>query len=106
MEDRILINYGEFYNFPRQIDFQFRGQWFYMASDFDEEKDDYPDFYDVYLLPFNPKEKMKVTPFYWTELTKDDYLGRIPISEVGLDESKRRSIDAEAFAKWLAARKQ
>ena len=79
-----------------------------MCSEFDEEKDDYTDFYDVYVLPFRSEEEMdqatKAYPYYFAYLTDDAYVGRIPISEVGLDESKRGSIDAQAFAKWLARR--
>jgi hypothetical protein len=105
MDSRIPITYGEFYNFPRMIRFQFRGEWFFMRSEFDEEKDDYCDSYDVYLLPFRTEAEIEANPYYWTELTDDAYLGRIGISEVGLDESKRLSIDAQAFANWLAVRR-
>jgi hypothetical protein len=33
-------------------------------------------------------------------------LGQIPINGVGLDETRRRSIDGEAFGKWLSSRKK
>jgi hypothetical protein len=75
MTDRIPITYGEFYDFPRQIRFQFKGEWFYLSSSFEEEKDDYPDFYDVYLLPFRSEEEIKSKPYYWTELSSKDHLG-------------------------------
>lgn len=76
-----------------------------MRSHFDEEKDDYTDFYDVYLLPFHSEDELKSNPNYWRELAQTFHLGRIPIGEVGLDETRRRSIDADAMEKWLLARK-
>jgi len=106
MADRIPISYGEFYDFPRMIDFQFGGQWFYLSSAFDEELDDYPDFYDVYLLPFHSEEEFKANPYYWKNLSNADHLGQIPIIEVGLDETRRRTIDVQVFEKWLSARKK
>jgi hypothetical protein len=105
MTTRIAIQYGEFYDFPRQIEFQFRGEWYFLRSEFNEEKDDYNDYYDVYLFPFRSDEEIKANPCYWMNLSRKDYLGRIPIADLGLDETRRRSIDADAMAKWLSAQK-
>jgi hypothetical protein len=102
----IPIIYGEFYDVPRMIRFQLGGQWYFMRSHFEEEKDEYSDFYDVYLLPFHSEEDFKSNPNYWKELHKAFHLGRIPISEVGLDPTRRRSIDGDAMEKWLSARKK
>jgi hypothetical protein len=104
--DRIPIGYGEFYDFPRQIDFQFGGEWFYLSSAFDEVKDDYPDFYDVFLLPFRSEAEFKANPYYWKDLSTAVHVGRIPIAEIGLDETRRRSIDAKLFEKWLCFQKR
>jgi hypothetical protein len=106
MTDRITIQYGEFYDFPRMVRFQFRAKWFYLESRFNEEKDDYPDFYEVYLLPFTSEEEFQSNPYYWMNLSKADHLGRISIKGVGLDETRRRSIDARAFETWLLERKK
>lgn len=102
----IPITYGEFYDVPRMIRFQHSGQWYFLRSEFDEEKDDYTDYYEVYLLPFHSEEELKSNPNYWMELNKALHLGRISIREVGLDQTRRRSIDAEAMEKWLSARKK
>lgn len=105
MMNTIPITYGEFYDVPRMIRFQLGGQWYFMRSHFDEEKDEYTDFYDVYLLPFHSEDEFKSNPNYWRELSKASHLGRIPIGEVGLDETRRRNIDVDAMEKWLSARK-
>jgi hypothetical protein len=103
MEDRVPITYGEFYDYPRMVRFQFGGEWFFLSSAFDEEKDDYPDFYDVYLLPFRSEEEFQANPYYWRDLSAAVHLGQIPIAEVGLDETRRQSIDARRIEKWLSA---
>jgi hypothetical protein len=100
----IPITYGEFYDVPRMIRFPLGGQWYFLRSYFDEAKDDYAEFYDVYLLPFHSEDEFKSNPKYWMELNKAVHLGRIAVGAVGLDETRRRSIDAEAFARWLTAR--
>jgi hypothetical protein len=98
----IPITYGEFYDVPRMIRFQLGGKWYFMRSRFDEEKDDYTDFYEVYLLPFHCEDEFKSNPNYWAELHNAFRLGQIPITEVGLDASRRRSIDADLIGRWLA----
>ena len=102
----IPITYGEFYDVPRMIRFQFGGEWYFMRSYFNEEQDDYNDFYDVYLLPFHSEDEFKSNPNYWMNLSKALHLGRMPVDEVGLDETRRRSINADAMQGWLSARKK
>ena len=103
MEDRTPIRYGEFYDYPRMIRFPFGEKWFFLSSSFDEEKDDYPDFYDVYLLPFRSEEEFQANPYYWKDLSTAVHMGRIPIAEIGLDETRRQSLDARRIEKWLSA---
>lgn len=106
MRNAIPIIYGEFYDIPRMIRFQHDEQWYFLRSYFDEEKDEYTDFYDVYLLPFHSEDEFELNPNYWRELDKAFHLGRIPIGEIGLDETRRRSIDGDAMDNWLSARKE
>lgn len=106
MKNRIPIQYGEFYDFPRQIEFQYKGKWYFLRSEFDEEKDDYNDYYHVYLFPFRSEEEIKANPCYWMKLGREHYLGQIPIADLGLDETRRRSMDADALEEWLSARKK
>lgn len=101
MLDRIPFRYGEFNDMPRMIDFEFRGEWFYLSSDFDSGRDDYSEFYNVYLLPYTSHEEFDANPHYWMDLSKASYLGQISIADVGLDETLRKSIDAHNFEEWL-----
>ncbi len=102
---RIPFQYGEFYDYPRMITLHHEGEWFFLISAFDEGADDYPDFYDVYLLPFRTQAALDANPCFWMDLSIAHPLGRIAIAEVGLDPTRRRTIDGEAFAKWLGARR-
>jgi hypothetical protein len=102
--ERIPIEYGEFYDLPRQITFQSGDEWFLLRSYFDEEKDEYSDVYDVYLLPFRSKDDFEAHPDFWMPMATAVHLGHIPVTAVGLDETRRRSIDARAIETWLSAR--
>jgi hypothetical protein len=106
MANRIPFTYGEFYDLPRMLRFQFEGEWYFLRSEFDEKEDEYTDFYDVYRLPFRSEEEIRANPHYWMNLGDEAHLGRIAIAEVGLDETRRQSIDGCAFKQWLLAGKQ
>jgi hypothetical protein len=105
MENRIDFSYGEFYDVPRMLSFQYDGRWYLMRSYFDEEQDCYADVYHVYLLPFQNEEELKAHSDFWRKVSQYDHLGQIPISEVGLDPTLRRSLDGDSIQKWLSARK-
>lgn len=104
MNNAIPIRYGEFYDVPRQIEFHFGGKWYFIRSYFEEEPDDYSEFYDVYLLPVHSEAELRSDPTYWIKLEGAVHLGRIPVSEIGLDPTLRKSIDGERFERWLAGR--
>ena len=106
MTTTIPITYGEFYDFPRMIRFQLRGEWFFLRSYFDEEKDEYADVYDVYLLPFHSEAEMAAHPHYWMDLSNAVHLGQIPVSRIGLDQTRRHSIDACTFDNWLSGHRE
>ena len=94
---RIPFEYREFYDSPRMITFEFGGAWYVLDSPFDEDKGDYPDTYDVY----KSKSEFKSHPSNWKELDRAEFLGKLPIADIGLDETRRKSIDAPAFLTWL-----
>jgi hypothetical protein len=45
------FQYIDFYDYPRSIVLDYRGKLILLLSAFDEELDDYPNAYAVYLLP-------------------------------------------------------
>jgi hypothetical protein len=106
MATTIPITYGEFHDFPRMIQFQLGEEWFFLRSYFDEERDEYADVFDVYLLPFRSEDDVRANPYFWTELRDAVHLGQIPVWEIGLDETRRRTIDTHLIEQWLSAHKK
>jgi hypothetical protein len=104
MASRIPFTYGEFYDVPRIIRFQFCGRWYFPRSPFVDERDDYDETYDVYLLPHRSAAQIEADPLYWTELSGATHLGRLPIATVGLDETRRQTLDGSAMESWLSGR--
>lgn len=104
MASRIPFTYGEFYDVPRMIRFEFGRRWYFLRSFFVDERDDYDDTYDVYLLPHHTAAEIEADPHYWMELDRAKHLGRIPIATVGLDETRRQSIDGLVMEQWLSGR--
>ena len=103
LTDRIAITYGEFYDVPRMIRFECGGNWYFLRSYFDEELDDYSEVYEVYRLPFQSESGIQSAPEFFMELDNAEHLGQIAVGDIGLDESRRASIDAHLFTEWLAS---
>lgn len=101
---RILFTYGEFYDVSRMLRFRLEERWYLLWSVFDESADDYADEYDVYLipLPFESESDFAAKPRYFQKPVEPEHLGKIAISAIGLDETRRESIDAKSFREWLA----
>jgi hypothetical protein len=83
-----------------------RGKWYFMRSYFNEESDSYADFYDVYVLPFESELEVKSNPNFWLDLSGAVHLGQIRITEVGLDETRRQTLDGDAIQNWLFTRNE
>lgn len=105
MAKTIPITYGEFYDYPRMVQFELDGRWYLLRSYFDEENDDYSDLYDVYLLPFRSQQEIQAKPDYWVHLDNAVHLGQLPVAQAGLDPTRRQSIDAALIGEWLLSRK-
>jgi hypothetical protein len=90
------FHYVDFYDVPRTIIVPVRGQWVLLQSAFDEHFDDYEAYYSVYRLPssFEPPTVGSRWDFLQHELV---CVGKIPISEVEFDLSKRRTLRASAL---------
>lgn len=101
MGGSIPVAYGDFYDYPRMVEFFFDGDWYFLRSYSEEEPDEYFPYCDVYGLPFRSGEELKQNRDYWDEMKGADHLGRILIEEIGWDPTQRKSIDESTFAQWL-----
>jgi hypothetical protein len=86
------IRYREFWDVPRIFLVPHQGQWFLFDCPFDEESEDFPDFYRVYIVPEPSEEELAGS---WDKLHEKAtlYSGEVPIARVHFDPSKRREID-------------
>ena len=93
MAEMIPFRYGGFWDVPRGILLRYCGKVLYLQSPFDDERDEYPDAYSVYLVPDAIGETVLSGDWKPLEQAALSFLGKIPISEVTFDSTKRKSLD-------------
>ncbi len=91
-DTRLPIRYRDFWDVPRIFLANYRGHLFLFDCPFDEEVEDYPELYHVYVLPPLQEEELSGS---WADFAKKaiHYLGDIAIDAVQFDPSKRKEID-------------
>jgi hypothetical protein len=87
------ILYRGFWDVPRIFLFRHDGKVFLFECLFNEELDDYPDDYQVHLLPANLN--FDDLPNDWTTLLpmSIQHLGSVPVIAVKFDQTLRKEID-------------
>src|SRR5262249_25511813 len=95
------IIYREFYDLPRMFVVSYSGKQYLYDGTFDGAFDDYPDTYQVYLLP-NFSRHLSGS---WVGLSEEaeEYLGEVLVSSVVFDESRRRAIDPKIIEEIRSA---
>src|SRR5688572_11269607 len=88
------ISYREFYDVPRAIVASHGEHTYFFDCPFDEKRDDYGPDYDVYLMPGLSQSELSGS---WQSLRKraTRRLGRVPVSGVRFDETRRREMDLD-----------
>ena len=101
MDQWAAIRYGGFYDVPRTFMVSHEGQLFLFDSSFDDELDDYPDSYRVYLLPQTANADLA---YYWGRLpgVATKFLGGVSVSHVQFDPTKRKAINPAILNELLA----
>jgi hypothetical protein len=91
MSSWVGFRYREFHDVPRLIVFDHEGRTYLLDCSFDHVLDEYPDTYRVLELSCCSAGPVQD----WDELartaTRD--LGRVPVTAVRFDETRRREID-------------
>lgn len=96
MIPEVPIIYRDFYDVPRVFLVFHRGQQLLFESVFDEERDDYSDVYDVYLLPpLGPEEIAGSWEFISKRAVRR--VGRLLVSDVRFDSTRRKSVDPDVL---------
>ncbi len=86
--------YGAFYDVPRAIMLRYKGKSFFLHSRFDEEIDDYSEHYSVYEIPESANIDAQQGSWDFLKTTKMLAVGRVAVSSVLFDPTKRTYLDA------------
>src|SRR3954451_1984847 len=94
MTRSVPIRYREFWDVPRTFLAEHRGQLVLFDCAFDEDAEDFPDQYAVYLMP--PLSEAELAGS-WESLPCRAVrrLGHVSVGAVRFDASRRKEIDAE-----------
>ena len=101
MAEMTPFTYGYFYDVPRCIVLRYRGRRFLLQSAFDDDLDEYPTDYSVYLVPESADDSHPVcSPEFLS--TPMVCIGRISVDQVTFDPSRRKALDASCLDSLLA----
>jgi hypothetical protein len=101
MSPLVPIEYSGFYDVPRGIIVEYRGQTFLLLSLFDEQRDEYPDAYTVYLLPRGTKAQLASAAWEVVAKAHGRLVGQLPIEAVAFDPTKRKTMDSSVLDPFL-----
>jgi hypothetical protein len=88
------FQYVDFYDYPRCIALNHRGKLVLLLSAFDDDRDEYPNEYTVYLLPPVVSAQLKAGSWKFLEEVPLNPIGQIPLERVKFDSTKRKKLDA------------
>jgi hypothetical protein len=100
MPEMLPFRYVEFYDVPRCIVLQYRGQTLLLQSAFDEVLDDYSETYSVYPLHGSVQALLEGS-WEFLETLKATIVGKIRVDSVRFDGSKRLTLDPSCLDKLI-----
>ena len=100
------FQYIEFYDVPRCIALLYRDKVFLLQSAFDENLDDYPSSYSIYVLSDSVRDFLGRGSWEFLRNTQATYVGQIRIDHVVFDPTKRKEIDAAILDSFLSNQEQ
>lgn len=97
------IRYRDFYDVPRIFIVTHNGKPYLFDCPFNDELDEYSESYRVYRLQAIPENELKGS---WERLPEEavGMLGEVPVEEVQLDATKRKSISTSVLDDLIADR--
>lgn len=103
MNKKAKIIYRGFYDLPLAFVVSHNGRQLLFWRDFDDDLDEYPETYQVYLLPCLSDEELTGS---WERLPERaiNFLGEVPVGDVQFDSTRRREIDTAVLDALLPAR--
>jgi len=86
------IKYFSFWDVPRTFAFEHGGKVYVLTSEFDDNLDEYPGDYEVFVVSGIGNLSM-VNDWKSIEPLPKTSLGRVPVASVRFDESRRKYVD-------------
>jgi hypothetical protein len=101
MNQRSKFTYRDFYDVPRMIIVNHRGQKLLLDCKFDDSLDDYPPTYKLYILPKEIDERSEKS---WESMPTRAvrYVGEIPVNHVIFDRTKRTELETKVLDDLLS----
>ncbi len=96
------IRYRGFWDVPRIFLASYKGRVFLFDCAFDENTEDYPEQYRVYILPYLAEEEL-VHSWDKLHLKALQYLGEVPLNRIRFDPTRRREIDSAILEELTGA---
>lgn len=94
------FKYGGFYDVPRCLALRYRGKRFLLQSAFDEDLDEFPTDYSVYVVPESADDSSTECSPEFLSKTPMSCIGRIPIDQVTFDSTRRAELDASILDRF------
>jgi hypothetical protein len=86
------IKYFSFWDVPRTFAFERGGNVYVLTSEFDDDLDEYPDDYEVFVVS-DIGNLSEVSDWKSIEPLPKAPIGRVPVASVQFDESRRKYVD-------------
>ena len=96
MAEKLKIQYRDFYDVPRVFVTSYRDRHYLFDCPFNDELDDYPNAFDVFLIHPLSDNELKGS---WQHLRDKAirFLGQVPVKAVRFDKTLRNEIDADVL---------
>lgn len=86
------IKYFSFWDVPRTFAFEQSGKLYILTSEFDDDLDEYPDDYEVFVVS-GIASLSAVSDWKSIEPLPKTRVGKVPVAMVNFDESRRKFVD-------------
>jgi hypothetical protein len=96
MSTWVPIRYRGFYDVPRNFIVNHGGAQYLFSCPFDDELDEYPAVFKVFLLPYLAEPDLECD---WEELPSKatQYLGEVAVESIRFDSSRRKEMETSVL---------
>jgi hypothetical protein len=106
MAEMTPFRYVEFYDVPRCLTLRYKERLFLLQSAFDENIDDYPTSYSIYVLPESAEDSLRRGSWEFLANTPMTCIGHVQIDDVVFERSKRTKLDASFLDGFVPGQEQ